>query len=118
MGRLEGKVIVLTAAAQGIGRASALVSSFLLLFTVQVLRCAVWGQGCFVLSTVLCFFPLFFMFAWFLVFETGSLYIALVVQELTMKTMLTSNTQGCNCLCVLSAGTKCGPPPHPAYGYF
>lgn len=32
MGRLDGKVIILTAAAQGIGRAAALVS-YLLLFS-------------------------------------------------------------------------------------
>lgn len=32
MGRLDGKVIVLTAAAQGIGRAATLVSYYLLLF--------------------------------------------------------------------------------------
>ena len=38
MGRLDGKVIILTAAAQGIGRAAALVSHHLS-FTRYLLKC-------------------------------------------------------------------------------
>lgn len=63
MGRLEGKVIVLTAAAQGIGRASALVSSQLPWLTFTVWRWADGYQRYFVL--IYCFlflfpFPFFF----------------------------------------------------------
>jgi len=45
MGRLDGKVIVLTAAAQGIGRAAALVSCCLLLLAYSLLWYRILGPG-------------------------------------------------------------------------
>lgn len=42
---------------------------------------------------------------WFY-FETGSFYIFLVVQELTVWTRLALNSQRSSCLCLLKAGIK------------
>lgn len=66
MGRLEGKVIVLTAAAQGIGRASAIVSSIpaLVYFPSTEVCCLVPGF----LVLLYCFLFLFpFSFLWLII---------------------------------------------------
>jgi hypothetical protein len=55
--------------------------------------------------TVLSILFVLFCFVLFC-FETGSLCIALVILEITLKTKLVSNWQRSACLCLLSAGTK------------
>lgn len=53
-----------------------------------LLLCVVWFEGLFVL------------------FETGSFYLALAYLEVTMQTKLASNSQRSPCLCVQNAKIK------------